>query len=164
MSGMIHEPGRIAVFIGNHRYQCQDIADAAFRSYVRENAPQLVIEESRPTHEIPEQAYWMVKNLLETKKDLVGILIVGGGISGVLRALREVPAERRDKIKVICRDIGPATLGGLGEGLVTATLCHPVDAMPDLLVDTLIEVINKDTIDSPIQKTLPFDILTPANF
>ena len=33
-----HGPGRVAVFIGNHRYQCQDIADASFRSYIRENA------------------------------------------------------------------------------------------------------------------------------
>ena len=33
-----HAPGRVAVFIGNHRYQCQDISDASFRSYVREHA------------------------------------------------------------------------------------------------------------------------------
>jgi len=29
---MTTDPGRIAVFIGNHRYQCQDVADASFRS------------------------------------------------------------------------------------------------------------------------------------
>ena len=34
----VHRPGRIALFIGNHRYQCQDIADASFRSYIRVKA------------------------------------------------------------------------------------------------------------------------------
>lgn len=163
MSGMIHKKGRIAVFIGNHRYQCQDIADAAFRSYIREHAPHLFVEDSRPTHEVPDQAYRMVKHMLDNNKELMGILIVGGGISGVLRALREVPAERQRMVKVISRDTGPETLRGLSEGLITASLCHPVEATPDLLVDTMIDVVNRDVIDSPIQKTIPFEILTPTN-
>ncbi|MER8370922.1 LacI family DNA-binding transcriptional regulator, partial [Mesorhizobium sp. M1378] len=92
-------PGRIAVFIGNHRYQCQDVADASFRSYLREHASRLTVEESRPTHEEPSEAYRMVAELLKSTDDLVGILIVGGGITGVLRALREVSPERRSGIK-----------------------------------------------------------------
>ena len=52
----VHRPGRIALFIGNHRYQCQDIADASFRSYIRENAGHLLVEDSRPTHEEPQQS------------------------------------------------------------------------------------------------------------
>ena len=52
----VHRPGRIALFIGNHRYQCQDIADASFRSYIRENASHLLVEDSRPTHEEPQRS------------------------------------------------------------------------------------------------------------
>ena len=59
-----HAPGRVAVFIGNHRYQCQDISDASFRSYIRENASHLTVEDSRPTHEDPEEAYRLVSDLL----------------------------------------------------------------------------------------------------
>ena len=55
-----HGPGRIAVFIGNHRYQCQDISDASFRSYIREHASHLTVDDSRPTHEEPQQAYKIV--------------------------------------------------------------------------------------------------------
>ena len=43
------------MFIGNHRYQCQDVADASFRSFVRENAGHLAVEDSRPTHEAPRR-------------------------------------------------------------------------------------------------------------
>lgn len=160
---MTHGPGRVAVFIGNHRYQCQDVSDASFRSYVREHAPRLVVEDSRPTHEEPSEAYRMVSALLETTDDLVGILIVGGGISGVLKALREAPAERRKGIKLVCRDIGPETHKGLSEGLITAALCHPLEATSALLVQTMIDVIGQKDATATLQRTIPFEIVTPEN-
>lgn len=160
---MTHGPGRIAVFIGNHRYQCQDVADASFRSYMREHAPQLLIEDSRPTHEEPNEAYRMVKELLATADDLTGILIVGGGISGVLRALREVPQERRRNIRLVCRDIGPETRKGLSEGLITAALCHPLEQTSEVLVQTMIETITQGAVGSTVQRTVAFEIVTPEN-
>ncbi|WP_349367263.1 MAG: LacI family DNA-binding transcriptional regulator [Nitratireductor rhodophyticola] len=160
---MTHGPGRIAVFIGNHRYQCQDVSDASFRSYMREHAPQLLIEDSRPTHEEPNEAYRMVKELLTAADDLTGILIVGGGISGVLRALREVPHERRRNIRLVCRDIGPETRKGLSEGLITAALCHPLEQTSTVLVQTMIETITQGAVGSTIQRTVAFEIVTPEN-
>ncbi|TJW92309.1 MAG: LacI family transcriptional regulator, partial [Mesorhizobium sp.] len=156
-------PGRIAVFIGNHRYQCQDVSDASFRSYLREHAPRLAVEESRPTREESSEAYRMVAELLKTTDDLVGILIVGGGITGVLRALREVPAERRAGIKLVCRDIGPETRKGLSEGMITAALCHPLDATSALLVQTMIDVIGPQAPVATLQRSIPFEIVTPEN-
>lgn len=158
-----HGPGRVAVFIGNHRYQCQDVADASLRSYVREHAPRLLVEESRPTHEEADQAYQMVAELLRTTNDLVGILIVGGGISGILRALREAPEERGRGIRLICRDIGPETRKGLSEGLITAALCHPVEATSNLLVQTMIDVIGQESTTTTLHRTIPFEIVTPEN-
>ncbi|UIJ94413.1 LacI family DNA-binding transcriptional regulator [Sinorhizobium meliloti] len=160
---MTPKPGRIAVFIGNHRYQCQDVSDASFRSYIREHAPHLTIEDSRPTHEESSEAYRMVKELLATTDDLAGILIVGGGISGVLRALREAPEERRKNIRVVCRDIGPETRKGLSEGLITAALCHPLGQTSATLVQTMVETINEGVPGSTIHRTVPFDIVTPEN-
>lgn len=158
-----HGPGRIAVFIGNHRYQCQDVSDASFRSYMREHAPHLTIEESRPTHEESNEAYRMVAELLTTMDDLAGILIVGGGISGVLRALRDAPEERRKSIRLVCRDIGPETRKGLSEGLITAALCHPLEQTSAALVQTMIEAIDQGASSSTIQRTIPFEIVTPEN-
>ncbi|PTV93358.1 LacI family transcriptional regulator [Rhodobacter aestuarii] len=160
---MSHGPGRVAVFLGNHRYQCQDVADASFRSYLREYAPRLVIEDSRPTHEDSSQAYHMVRDLLQQAEDLTGILIVGGGISGVCRALREIQPERRAGIKLICRDIGPETRKGLSEGLITAALCHPTEAISAALVQTMIEAVEAGVGAAPVQRTLPFEIVTPEN-
>ncbi|MBV7380254.1 LacI family DNA-binding transcriptional regulator [Maritimibacter dapengensis] len=155
--------GRIAVFIGNHRYQCQDVADAAFRSYIREHAPDLIVNESEPTHEDSSHAYEMVRDLIAKHEDLRGILIVGGGISGVLRALREAPEDRRSQIKLVCRDIGPETRKGLTEGLITAALCHPMDQTSETLIQTMIDVATRDEPGPTLQKTIPFEIITQEN-
>lgn len=160
---MTQGPGRVAVYIGNHRYQCQDVADASFRSFLREHAPRLTIEESRPTHEDSTEAYRMVRELLEHAEDLAGILIVGGGISGVCRALREVPPARRAGIKLICRDIGPETRKGLSEGLITAALCHPTEVISAVLIQTMIDAVEAGVGVSAVQRAVPFEIVTPEN-
>lgn len=160
---MTNKPGVVVVFIGNHRYQCQDISDASFRSFIREHAPHLRLGDSLPTHEEPENAYQMVRTLLRDEPDLTGIYVAGGGISGVLRALREVPAERRQQIRVICRDIGPETRKGLSEGLITAALCHPVERISDVLVDTMLNAISQSDKGTIVQRTVPFEIITPAS-
>ena len=157
-----HDPGRVAVFIGNHRYQCQDIADASFRSYIRENASHLTIEDSLPTHEEPKVAHRIVSRLLQDMDDLVGIFIVGGGISGVLQALREAPGKRRS-ISLICRDIGPETRKGLAEGLITAALCHPLEQTSSQLVQTMIDTIGQTANGVILQRTIPFEIITPES-
>lgn len=163
ISRMTHGPGRIAVFLGNYRYLCQDVADASFRAYMREHAQDLVIEDSRPTHEDSNEAYRMVKDLIATQDDLAGILIVGGGISGVLRALREAPEERRRGICLICRDIGPETRKGLSEGLITASLVHPFEPTSATLVQTMIDVVEQKGSGTTIQRIVPFEIVTPEN-
>ena len=157
-----HAPGRVAVFIGNHRYQCQDISDASFRSYVREHASHLTIEDSRPTHEDP-------KRRTESSQascgmdDLVGIFVIGGGISGVLQALREAPEEKRRVVRLVCRDIGPETRKGLAEGLITAALVHPLDQTSGQLVQTMIDAIGQQRPGLILQRTIGFDTVTPES-
>lgn len=158
-----HGHGRIAVYLGNHRYQCQDISEASFRSYIRENAPNLHVDDSKLTNEDPDQAYRMVRDLLKEQEDLVGIYIAGGGISGVLQALREVPVEIQKNIRLVCRDIGPETRKGLTEGLITAALCHPLGKTSDVLLDTMLNAVQQPGNGSSLQRTVSFDIITPEN-
>ncbi len=156
-------PGRVAVFIGNHRYHCQDISDASFRSFMREHAARLTIADSMPTHEEPEEAYRIVGDLLANQGDLVGIYIAGGGISGVLQALREVSVEQRRNVRVVCRDIGPETRKGLAENLITAALCHPLEQTSAQLIDTMIEALGQVDTGAILQRTVPIEIITPES-
>lgn len=156
-------PGRVVILIGNHRYQCQDIADASFRSYIRENATHLAVEDSLLTHEEPKEAYQTVSRVLDEVQNLVGIYVVGGGVSGVLRALREVAENKRRSVSLVCRDIGPETRKGLAEGLITAALCHPLDQTSCQLVQTMIDTIGQTAKGAILQRTIPFDIVTPES-
>lgn len=163
VSQTAHQPGEVFPLIGSNRYQCQDISDASFRSYMREHAPNFDVSETLLTHEEPQNAYEIVRKLIKEKPDLRGIFVNGGGISGVLRAMRELPPERRREIRIVCRDIGPETRKGLSEGLITASLCHPLDELPQELIDVMLHLIERTDTASIEQRIVPFDILTPES-
>nr|WP_246432696.1 substrate-binding domain-containing protein [Rhizobium leucaenae] len=156
-------PGKVFPLIGSNRYQCQDIADASFRSYMREHAPQLHVSEPLLTFEEPDLAYQIVHNLLAAESELCGLFVKGGGISGVLRAVRELSSERQSKIKIVSRDVGPETRKGLSEGLITASLCHPSDRMAQELIDVMLRRLELRDTPSIEQRIVPFDILTPES-
>ena len=95
--------------------------------------------------------------------DLVAIYIVGGGISGVLKALREAPEEKRRTIRLVCRDIGPETRRGLAEGLITAALCHPLEQTSSQLLQTMLDALRQTESGVILQRAIPFEILTPES-
>lgn len=163
IANMVHRPGKIATFIGNHRYQCQDFSDASFRSYIREHADGMTVLDPFLTNEDPDIAYRLVSQLLAEERDLVGLYVIGGGISGVLRAIREAPAERQSEIRVVCRDVGPEARNGLTEGIISAALYHPIPAISGCLIQTMLEVLRQEEPASMIQRIVPFAILTPEN-
>jgi LacI family transcriptional regulator len=157
------EPGKVVPLIGSNRYQCQDISDASFRSYMREHAPDFQVAETILTHEVPENAYSIFRGLIDEEPDLRGLFVNGGGISGVLRAMRELPVERQRDIRIICRDIGPETRKGLTEGLITAALCHSIEKMPRQLIEVMLHLVERRDTASIEQRIVPFEIVTPES-
>lgn len=163
ISQTVRGAGKVAPLIGSNRYQCQDVSDASFRSYMRENAPEYHVTETLLTHEEPDKAYAIVRELIASEPSLKGIFVNGGGISGVLRALRELPGERQREIRLVCSDIGPETRKGLSEGLITASLSHPLDKMPQELIEVMLRRIEGKESASVEQRIVPFEILTPES-
>jgi LacI family transcriptional regulator len=163
ISQTAERPGKVFPFIGSHRYQCQDISDASFRSYMREHAPDFQVSETLLTHEEPENAYGIVRRLINEESDLRGIFVNGGGISGVLRALRELPPESRRDVRIVSRDVGPEGRKGLSEGLITAALCHPVERMPEELIEVMLRLVERRETASIEQRIVPFEIVTPES-
>ena len=81
----------------------------------------------------------------------------------MLRALREIPEDKRRTVRLICRDIGPETRKGLAEGLITAALCHPLEETSDQLVQTMLDAIDQQGNGLILQRSIPFEIITPEN-
>jgi LacI family transcriptional regulator len=163
ISNMCRTPGKIGVYVGSHRFLSQDVGEMRFRSYFREHAPGFQLLDSVATLEDPRYAYEITLDLLRRTPDLVGIYVVGGGITGAIRALREDPTAASRNLVVVGRELLSETLAGLVDGVIKVVLSHP----RRLLAETLVEAMAQSTISNgggaPVERVVPFEIYTAEN-
>lgn len=55
--------------------------------------------------------------------------------------MRELPFGRRRKIRIVCRDVGSETRNAISEGLIAAPICHPLEKMPQELIDVMLRLV-----------------------
>lgn len=151
-------PGKVGLLLGSHRYVCQEECEASFRSYLREYAPQFQVLETLVSLEDVELARKATLELLLCHPDLVGVYVAGGGIEGVLDALREAAIPG---LITVCHDLTDITRRALLEGQATVVLSHPREAMAQQLVDRM---VRSAAGERPLaQAALPFHTYTAAN-
>jgi LacI family transcriptional regulator len=143
---LVANPGSAAVMVSSQRFQCQELCEFSFRSYLVDHSSDWELLASRLTLENDEYAYGNTLDLLAGEPDLVGLYIAGGGIAGVLRALLELKAQQARLPVVVCHDLTPLTRDALKNGLVQAVLSHPVAAVAEQAVSVLVEAV---TVASP---------------
>src|SRR5205085_1901736 len=83
---------------------------------------------------------------------------VGGGITGVMRALREEGGEAAKSLVVVGRELTPETRAGLIDGVVKMILAHPIRLLADTTRDALVEATTGHTRSEVMQRVLPFEI------
>jgi LacI family transcriptional regulator len=162
MARLCKQPGKVGIFIGNHRYLCQDICEIRFRSYFRERAPEFQVLDGIPTFEDSGYGYQSALDLMHRTPDLVGLFLAGGGKSGVLRALREQTARERSLV-VVALDLTPKTRAGLLDGSIDVVLSHPVKQLAETTIELLAGATSGAANGEPVQRVLPFEIFTPEN-
>jgi LacI family transcriptional regulator len=163
MAKLCKRPGKIAVFVGNHRYLCQDMNEIRFRSYFRECATDFQVLDAITTFEDSKYAYQSTLDLLHHTSGLVGLFIAGGGKSGVLRGLREDASGLAKTVNVVGLDLTPEARSGLLDGVIDVILSHPIKLLAETTVDLLARATAGETNGEPVQRLLPFDIYTPEN-
>jgi LacI family transcriptional regulator len=157
-------PGEVAVFVGSHRYLAQELCEMGFRSYFREAAPKFRMLETLATMEEPQTAYELTKQLLASQERWVGLYVAGGGVTGVMQALREDRSTAAQKLVVVAHELTNETRAGLAEGLLKVVLSHPARQLADTLVRSMGDVVlNRGEHTATAQNILPFDIYTAAN-
>ena len=82
-------PGKVAVFVGSHRFHGQELREIGFRAYFRENAPEFEVLETLVNLETRQITHEATLSLLQRHPDLVGLYVAGGGMEGAIAALRE---------------------------------------------------------------------------
>jgi LacI family transcriptional regulator len=151
ISRLARKSGKIGILLGSHRYLSQETAEISFRSYMRENAPQFQVLEPLVNLDDQRIAYEAVVDMISSNADLVGIYMSGGGMQGLVRALRDEKAG--DRIIAVCNELIPVTRSALIDGTVDMVLATPVTALAAHAVAAMAQaaVSGRHERASPIQ-------------
>ena len=153
-------PGsRLGVLVGSHRYTSHEEREGAFRSYFREHVNGFELVQSIAYLDSADGAYEAACELVTHVDGLGGIYLVGGGSSGLLRALKENAVDK--SLSVVCHEFTPATREGLIEGLIDMVIATP----SHLVAETAVRALAYGTADDSRagRSVLPFQIHISEN-
>jgi LacI family transcriptional regulator len=160
ISRLAKAPGKVGIFVGSHRYLGQESAEMSFRSYFRENAPDFSVLEPISTFEKTQFAYEGMQDLLRRHPDLVGVYVAGGGMEGVIEALRESHSGK--SIIAVCNELIPETRSALIDGIIDVVIATPVAKLAEKAVEALAHAMSRKS-DGQIRFVLPFDLYVSEN-
>jgi len=153
-------PGKLGVLTGSHGYIGQEEREIGFRSYFREKGLEFEVLEPAVCSDNPETAYLKTLELLRAIDKLSGIYNVGGGASGVLRAIQETrPAG---KLAYVCHELTPVTRAGLSAGTIDLVLAHDVPELARSTIKMLVD-LKKAPPGRKQSVIVPFNIYTSEN-
>ncbi len=159
---LAREPGKVVIFVGSHRFQCQELAEMSFRSYVREHAPQFELLEPFVTLESNALAEEGMRELLQRYPEIVGVFVAGDGTGGVLRALREHREAGGAPVVGVARELMDCTRDGLMRGDLMAVLSHPLPALAAGLVSRMVAALDEPE-RPPGNLLVPLETQTPES-
>jgi LacI family transcriptional regulator len=155
------EPGKAAVFVGRHRFQGQELREIGFRSYFRENAPDFTVIDTLVNLEDDRLAHETTLELLHRHPDLTGIYVAGGGMEGVIAALREEGTAGR--LVAVCNEITPESRAALADGILTLVIATPLERLCRELIGAMARAVESGGSEVPGQTFLAFDIYLSEN-
>ncbi|MGV8986108.1 MAG: LacI family DNA-binding transcriptional regulator [Cypionkella sp.] len=126
--------GKLAIFVGGHRWHGHELRESGFRAYLREKAPGLEVLEALVNLETRQLTYEATLALLARHPTLRGVYVAGGGMEGAIAALREA---RRPEVALIVSALTPDSRAALTEGVVTLVLDTPLEKLCRALIVTM---------------------------
>jgi LacI family transcriptional regulator len=159
IAGLSKRDGRVGILVGNHRYRCQELNETGFRSYCREHAPGFSLLEPLQTFEDNTVAREVTEQLLRREPDLVGLYVSGGGMKGVLQALRS--ARKGADIVVVGHEITDHTRDGLLDNVLSMVFAHPIRRLTAEAIAQMQRDVSSGA--TPTKRLLNFEIYGPEN-
>ena len=154
-------PGKVACFVGSHRFHGHELREIGFRSYFRENAHDLEVLDTLINLETAEITHEATLALLQKHPDLAGLYVCGGGMEGAISALREEGLAGR--IVVVVNELTPESKAALADDIVTMVLATPLAALCKELMSLMVGAVQRGEAPVPGQSFLPFDIFVSEN-
>lgn len=164
IANICKKAGPVGIIVGSHRFRCQDLNETGFRSYFRERATEFRLLEPMTSLEDARYAHENTLDLLERNPDLVGLYVAGGGIRGVMQALRDAGPDVFDRIVTIAHDLTEHTKSGLADGVLRLVISLPYKRLAETTVDAMVRTLDEPRGVAPAaQLLLPFDLHTAEN-
>lgn len=135
-------PGKVAIFVGGHRWHGHELRETGLRAYLRETAPELTALETLVNLETRQLTYEAVLALLARYPDLRGIYVAGGGMEGAIAALRE--AKRGGDVVLVVSALTPESRTGLAEGVVTMVIDTPLEKLCRVLIGHMARAVQAE--------------------
>jgi len=149
--------GPLGIIVGSHRYLCQEQCEVSFRSYCRESGAGNQLVEAVISLEDAALGEEATHELLQQNPDLAGIYCTGGGVGGMIRALR----DHSRKVMVVCNELTEETHTALLDGLIDCVFSHPRQQLADAAVKMMVGHLQNSGLDRHL--VLPFTIHTAEN-
>ncbi|MCG6903616.1 MAG: LacI family DNA-binding transcriptional regulator [Rhodobacter sp.] len=153
--------GKIAIFVGGHRWHGHELRETGFRSYFREAKPQFQILDTLVNLETRQLTYEATLDLLARHPDVVGLYLAGGGMEGAIQAVREV--RQPGQVALVVNELTPESCSALSDGYLTMVIATPLRQMCADLINLMITTrIGPDAV-VPSQKFLDPVIYVPES-
>ena len=161
ISKIAFKPGKVAVFIGGHRFHGHELRETGFRSYFREYAPDFELLNPQVNLETRQLTHEAVTELLERHNDIVGIYCAGGGMEGAIAALRE--SRKPGDVVLIVNELTPDSREALQDRTLSVVISTPLRQVCEETLALMIQARDHGLTDNPGQRFLPFQIWTPES-
>jgi LacI family transcriptional regulator len=161
VSRLAKHAGAVGIFVGSHRYIGHELSEISFRSYMREHAPAFQVLEPLASFEDVHFAHEATLDLLRRQPVLAGIYVAGGGIEGVIEALRELRGQNH--VVVVCNELVPETRAALIDGVVDLVITTPLTTLSERTVAAMGAALNGQSGEQGRQIFLPFELHLSEN-
>jgi LacI family transcriptional regulator len=155
------QPGKIALFIGGHRFHGHTLREAGFRAYCREFAPAFEVMDAIVNLETRLLTREALEGVMARHADLVGVYCAGGGMEGAIAALQA--AEASDRIACIVNELTPESRQALMERRLTGVFQTPLKDLCTELMATVIHTIEEGMAENPGQRFVAPLLWTPES-
>lgn len=154
-------PGKVALFVGSHRFHGHEAREMGFRAFFREEAPEFALMETLVNFEDPKFTEEALLELTREHANFVGCYVAGGGMEGAIAAARKLPNERRPVM--ICNELTPVSRAALADRMITMVINTPLVAISDEVVRMMARSLGAKGDQRIGDVFLPFEIHLPES-
>ncbi|MEA3537040.1 LacI family DNA-binding transcriptional regulator [Rhizobium sp. CC-YZS058] len=161
IAGLSKKPGKVALFIGGHRFHGHSLRETGFRAYMREFAPEFQVLDAHINLETRRLTYELLMDTLSHHGDLVGVYCMGGGMEGAIQALRE--SGRASEITCLVNELTPESRQALQDHDIAGVFQTPLPELCRDLINTMVHTVENGMAESPGQRFFPASLWVPES-